>query len=174
MSLAKSIVAIDFFCGAGGLTHGLIKAGIKVLAGVDNEESLRKTYQNNNKSSKFICRDARKINIHALRRLLKITADHKVLYTACTPCQPFSTLNQRQGEDDRKDLLLAFSDIVEQAPPDVILIENVPGLNTKYGRDIYEKFLKKIKNAGFCEENIFSDFLDAHDYYVPQIKKDLF
>lgn len=167
------IKAIDFFCGAGGLTHGLIKAGIKVLAGIDNQESLRQTYEKNNRGAKFICRDARKINIHALRRLLKITDTDKVLYTACTPCQPFSTLNQRQGEDDRKDLLLAFGDIVEQSPPDMILIENVPGLNTKYGRDIYKKFLAKIKNAGFSEENIFSDFLDAHDYYVPQTRKRL-
>lgn len=165
------IKAIDFFCGAGGLTHGLIKAKIKVLAGVDVEENLRQTYENNNKGAKFICRDARKINIHALRRLLKISNKDKVLYTACTPCQPFSTLNQRQGKDDRKDLLLAFGDIVEQAPPDAILIENVPGLNTKYGRDVYKKFLTKIKTAGFPEENIFSAFLDANDYGVPQTRK---
>jgi DNA (cytosine-5)-methyltransferase 1 len=165
------IKAIDFFCGAGGLTHGLIKAKIKVLAGVDIEESLRQTYENNNKGSKFICRDARKINIHALRRLLKITNDDKVLYTACTPCQPFSTLNQHQGEDDRKELLLAFGNIVEQAPPDAILIENVPGLNTKYGRDIYKKFLAAIKRAGFLEKNIYSAFLDANDFNVPQTRK---
>ena len=158
MTSKKPILAIDFFCGAGGLTHGLIKAGIKVLAGVDNEESLRQTYQKNNKGSKFICRDARKINIHALRRHLKISTDHKVLYAACTPCQPFSTLNQHQGEDDRKDLLLAFGDIVEQAPPDVILIENVPGLNTKYGRDIYEKFLVKLKTPDFPKKIFFQTF----------------
>jgi DNA (cytosine-5)-methyltransferase 1 len=165
------IKAIDFFCGAGGLTHGLIKAKIKVLAGVDVEESLRQTYEENNKGSKFICRDAREINIHALRRLLKITENDKVLYTACTPCQPFSTLNQHQGEDDRKDLLLVFGKIVEQAPPDAILIENVPGLNTKYGRDIYNEFLATIKRAGFLEENIYSAFLDANDFGVPQTRK---
>ena len=27
--------AIDFFCGGGGMTHGLCQAGIKVIAGVD-------------------------------------------------------------------------------------------------------------------------------------------
>ena len=173
MTSKKPILAIDFFCGAGGLTHGLIKSGIKVLAGVDNEESLRQTYENGNKGSKFVCRDARKINIHALRRFLKITNEDNVLYTACTPCQPFSTLNQHQGEDDRKDLLLVFGKIVEQSPPDAILIENVPGLNTKYGRDIYEKFLAAIKRAGFSEENIYSDFLDANDFNVPQTRKRL-
>lgn len=173
MTSEKPIVAIDFFCGAGGLTHGLIKAGIKVLAGIDIEESLRETYQNNNEGSEFICKDAQKIDIHALRRRLKITSDDKVLYTACTPCQPFSTLNQHQGEDDRKDLLLAFGEIVKQSPPDAILIENVPGLNTKYGRDIYEKFLATINEAGFPKENIYSEFLDANDFDVPQTRKRL-
>ena len=37
------IKAIDFFCGAGGLTRGLLNAGIKVLAGVDNDERLQET-----------------------------------------------------------------------------------------------------------------------------------
>ncbi|MCW5960087.1 MAG: DNA cytosine methyltransferase [Pyrinomonadaceae bacterium] len=165
------ITAIDFFCGAGGLTHGLLSAGIKVLAGVDVDSSLRLTYEKNNHGAKFVCRDARKINIHALRRFLGITSENRVLYTACTPCQPFSTLNQRQGADDRKDLLVSFGDIVKQAPPDVILIENVPGLNTKYGREIYERFLARIKDAGFPEKNIFSAFLDANDYDVPQTRK---
>ena len=31
----KMYKAIDFFCGGGGMTHGLCQAGIKVIAGVD-------------------------------------------------------------------------------------------------------------------------------------------
>ncbi|HFL8595758.1 TPA: DNA cytosine methyltransferase, partial [Escherichia coli] len=31
----SKIYAIDLFCGAGGLTHGLIQAGIGVIAGID-------------------------------------------------------------------------------------------------------------------------------------------
>ena len=29
------IACVDLFCGLGGLTHGLIKGGIRVIAGVD-------------------------------------------------------------------------------------------------------------------------------------------
>lgn len=165
------IKAIDFFCGAGGLTHGLLKAGISVLAGVDNDKTLRDTYERNNAGAKFVRRDIRKINITALRRYLKIVEGDKVIYAACTPCQPFSTLNQRRGEDERKDLLLSFGAIVEKSPPDVILIENVPGLNTKYGRDIYEKFLEMIERAGFPHEHIQASFMNANDYNVPQTRK---
>ena len=38
------VVCVDLFCGAGGLTHGLISAGVKVRAGVDFEEACRHPY----------------------------------------------------------------------------------------------------------------------------------
>ena len=60
------IKAIDFFCGAGGLTRGLLNAGISVLAGVDNDERLQQTYTHNNKPSRFIASDINAIDIDAL------------------------------------------------------------------------------------------------------------
>lgn len=165
------IKAIDFFCGAGGLTRGMLDAGIKVLAGVDNDPRLRETYETNNSPSRFICRDARTVSIHELRREVGIMEGDRVLYAACTPCQPFSTLNQKHGDDKRKELLITFAEMVAAAPPDFILVENVPGLNTAYGRDVYDRFLKQIESAGFKAENIYAEFIDAHDYGVPQIRK---
>src|SRR3989304_291420 len=128
--------AIDFFCGAGGLTRGLLDAGIVVLAGVDNDAALKDTYEKNTPPSRFICSDIKTVEIAKLRKELGIGETDRVLYAACTPCQPFSTLNRMQGVDDRKDLLLVFAQLVKQAPPDFILVENVPGLNTAYGRDV--------------------------------------
>ena len=48
-----SIKAIDFCCGAGGLTRGLLDADISVVAGVDNDRKLQKTYEHNNAPSRF-------------------------------------------------------------------------------------------------------------------------
>jgi site-specific DNA-cytosine methylase len=39
MSGENQIVAVDLFCGVGGLTHGLIKAGLDVRLGVDLRRS---------------------------------------------------------------------------------------------------------------------------------------
>ncbi|HUI07025.1 MAG TPA: DNA cytosine methyltransferase [Verrucomicrobiae bacterium] len=163
------IKAIDFFCGAGGLTRGLLNAGIRVLAGVDNDETLRETYEKNNKPSRFICRDIKKIDIDLLRQALGITNQDVVLYAACTPCQPFSTLTRMKGRDGRKHLLIEFAKLVQQAPPDYILVENVPGLNTAYGRNIYKKFKRMISRRGF--KRTYSGMLDAKNYGVPQIRK---
>ena len=163
------IKAIDFFCGAGGLTRGLLDAGIEVLGGVDIDERLCKTYTFNNKPSSFICQDIRKLNIHDLRNELGISECDTTLYAACTPCQPFSTLNTLKGEDERKNLLLDFANVVEQYPPDFILIENVPGLHNAYGRDIYQKFQSALKECGFAQTS--EGLLDAKDYGVPQTRK---
>jgi hypothetical protein len=37
--------AIDFFCGGGGMTHGLRQAGIEVIAGVDFDVDAKETYE---------------------------------------------------------------------------------------------------------------------------------
>lgn len=163
------IKAIDFFCGAGGLTRGLLNAGVNVLAGIDNDPLLKLTYEKNNTPSKFISQDIGTINIYDLRKDLSISQDDIVLYAACTPCQPFSTLNRMKGEDDRKVLLLAFAKLVEQSPPDFIVVENVPGLNTKYGKEIYEKFARILEKCRFKEPS--TDFLDAKNFGVPQVRK---
>lgn len=162
------IKAIDFFCGAGGLTKGLLKAGISVLAGVDNDGSLQETYTRNNVQSRFIPRDIKSVNIHELRETLDIQAEDVTLYAACTPCQPFSTLSRLKGEDKRKFLLLAFADIVEKCPPNFILVENVPGLNNGAGKEVYEKFMDVLERCGFAAD---ADLLDAKHFGVPQTRK---
>lgn len=167
--VTTSIKAIDFCCGAGGLTRGLLDAGISVVAGVDNDSRLKDTYEKNNAPSKFVCADLTKIDIDAFRADCDICDDDRVVYAACTPCQPFSTLNQKRGADDRKYLLLAFGELVTHAPPDYIVVENVPGLNTAYGREVYEKFAASIRAVGFS--HVVADMLDAKDYGVPQVRK---
>ena len=164
------IKAIDFFCGAGGLTRGLLDAEIKVLAGVDNDKRLQETYTHNNKPSRFINEDIDAIDIHELREELKIQDEDTTLYAACTPCQPFSTLSRQNWKnDERKILLLTFAEIVKECPPDFILVENVPGLNNGSGKEIYNKFLEILKDCDFSEPA--ADLLDAKHFGVPQTRK---
>ena len=163
------IKAIDFFCGAGGLTRGMLDAGIAVVAGVDNDERLRKTYEVNNAPSRFVAKDIADVDIRHLRDELGIQRMRSpVLYAACTPCQPFSTLNTMKGNDPRKSLLLDFAKLVDACPPDFILVENVPGISNAMSRGIYDEFSKALNRNGFRWDDAK---LDAKDYGVPQTRK---
>ena len=162
------IKAIDFFCGAGGLTRGLLDAGISVVGGVDNDTRLRETYSRNNAPSVFIDKDIREVEIDELRDELGIVPSDVVLYAACTPCQPFSTLNAMKGDDARKSLLMDFARIVAERPPDFIIVENVPGLNNARGREIYQQFAETLKNQKFA---VSADMLDAKFFGAPQTRK---
>ena len=162
------IKTIDFFCGAGGLTKGLLNAGIDVVAGVDNDGRLRNTYERNNKPSRFIEQDIADIDIKALRREVGITATDTTLYAACTPCQPFSTLNRSKDDGNQKALLLEFAAVVAESPPDFVIVENVPGLNNAIGRDIYRQFEAVLDAQGFSAD---ARLLDAKHFGVPQTRK---
>ena len=58
----------------------------------------------------------------------------------------------RKSGDNRKSLLLDFAEIINQAPPDYIIVENVPGLNNGIGKDIYKEFEKTLSRHGFREK----------------------
>lgn len=49
----EDVACVDLFCGAGGLTHGLISAGVRVRAGVDFEEACRHPYEANHEGVAF-------------------------------------------------------------------------------------------------------------------------
>jgi len=163
------VVALDFFCGAGGLSQGLRQAGVKVLAGIDNDPMLARTYEANHGRGSFLAEDVNDIDIDDLRERVGVRPDDVVLYAACTPCQPFSTLNQKRGLDDRKELLLRFGELVRKRPPDYVLVENVPGLKNAYGRDIHLRFLEDLEAAGLTHHD--GAMVDAADYGVPQTRK---
>ena len=50
----NKIKAVDFFCGGGGMSYGMMNAGIEILAGIDYEPECKETYEANIKGAKFI------------------------------------------------------------------------------------------------------------------------
>jgi len=49
-----AVTAVDLFCGVGGLTRGLVDAGIRVAAGYDIDTDCEYGYSHNNVGTKFI------------------------------------------------------------------------------------------------------------------------
>lgn len=168
--IKNGIIAVDFFCGAGGLTRGLLDAGIEVKKGYDNDINLKDTYEKNNRGSKFICSDVSKIRGVDVLKGLNLKKNY-LLLAGCAPCQPFSSmLRAREKEDKRKNLLLEFGRLISEIEPDFVFVENVPGLKNGKGKNIFKLFEDIIKKAEYF---FISDILDAKDYGVPQKRRRL-
>ncbi len=138
------------------MTHGLIKAGIHVLAGIDHEPRCAKTYTQNRNSHGsapvYICKDVfPKSAVYPGGQQLEIAEDIErlireykrksgyrklnLIFAICAPCQPFtkitriemSTGRQFKREND-KNLLLTTASLVARFRPNAVICENVEGL----------------------------------------------
>lgn len=160
------IKAIDLFCGAGGLTHGLKTAGINVVAGYDIEESCRFAFEHNNDSS-FINKDITSLSGEEVTKLFD-DADVTIL-AGCAPCQPFSTYGRTKNKqkDDKWSLLYSFSRIIDECRPDIVTMENVPGL---MAQNIFRDFLQNLEKHGYFVEY---KIVFCPDYGLPQTRKRL-
>ncbi len=142
--LLRRVCAIDLFCGAGGLTHGLLDAGIEVIAGFDIDGRCRYPYEKNNSPAVFKEMSVTELTGQDLAALypgncLRILA-------GCAPCQPFSKYTQGQSSagDDKWGLLYHFGRLVEELLPDIVSMENVPQLQDHKVYDDFNDSLKKL------------------------------
>lgn len=164
-NISKEIHCIDLFCGVGGLTHGLIKGGVKVIAGVDLDPQCRFSYEKNNNSI-FIERDVNKLTGNELADMF---GDSKLrLLAGCAPCQPFSTYS-RKGRRVRNDtkwgLVSDFGRLVKETQPDFVTMENVPQI---LDHQVFKNFLEDLKGY-----EIWYRVVECVDYGVPQTRRRL-
>lgn len=167
----KTIKAIDFFSGAGGMTKGLQLAGIKVFAGIDFEPSCKDTYEKNNNAI-FINKSIVDITSKEIKELFKknTTKNDYTMLAGCAPCQPYSMINTRKKEDDnRKTLLDEFRRVINGVKPHFVLMENVSRLNEE--NPYFSKFIDMLEKNGYKFEY---KVLNAKDYGVAQNRKRLF
>lgn len=119
-------LAVDFFCGAGGTTRGLIDAGGYVIAGVDKDAGCEATYRDpgNNPNAvldrappRFLHRDVfARSDRHPggeqeelMAELDELIGRHRsraprlpLLFAVCAPCQPFTGLSRKGMSEARR------------------------------------------------------------------------
>jgi DNA (cytosine-5)-methyltransferase 1 len=162
----KKIVAVDLFCGAGGLTHGLLKEAIVVKAGFDIDPACQYAFEANNKAS-FVLKDVANVTAKEINSLFA-QGDITVI-AGCAPCQPFSKYTQGwdTSEDDKWSMLYHFGRIVEEVLPDIVTMENVPQLKK---HQVYEDFKNKLQKLGY---HVSSEVVFCPDYGMPQTRQRL-
>ena len=163
--LTLQVRAVDVFCGVGGLTHGLRAAGIQVSAGVDVDPSCRFAYEINNPGAMFIEKDICDICFSDLEEHYGESSIRALV--GCAPCQPFSAHTRRTGCSDNCALVGEFARLIREGMPDLISMENVPGLSR---HDSFRDLVALLKDL---EYDLAFDLLRFQQYGVPQRRRRL-
>jgi DNA (cytosine-5)-methyltransferase 1 len=164
------LVAIDAFCGAGGLSLGLKRAGFLVGAAFDNNEYAVATYRQN-LGEHVLHADIRDMTVKKLVDVAGVDPSCFALIAGGAPCQGFSVQRRNGTDDPRNSLPLAFLKLVLRCKPSFFLFENVPGIRNRHGETILRTLVKDAEASGYiCHNRV----LDAVNYGVPQRRKRLF
>lgn len=163
---SRDISCVDLFCGAGGLTHGLVNSGVKVTAGIDLDPACRYPFEVNNPGAQFVEKSIDK------RLPTKKVASYFVpgtvrVLAGCAPCQPFSTYSHRYDNqrDGKWELLKQFGRFVKGIEPEIVTMENVPAIQR---HPVFESFLRILERREYF---IWHDTVDCAEYGVPQARK---
>lgn len=161
------ISAVDLFCGAGGLSYGLNRAGIRVEAGIDIDEQAEHAFHANNPGARFYRWDVSRKYSSSVEKLFRPGAVR--LLAGCAPCKPFSKLTNGVGEHEDWDLLDYFGRFVRGILPELVTMENVPELADR-GAEVFERFLGVLRS---CEYAIDWKVVRCEDYGIPQSRRRL-
>lgn len=158
---------VDLFCGVGALSHGLLKSGLKIVAGYDVDARCKYAFETNNSAS-FFPRDvgkltATEINWHFSGNMPSVLA-------GCAPCQPFSTYKQRYEEDPRWGLVQKFAELAAQVQPDYVTMENVPALVRYKKGMVFKNFREILIEAGYEVDWVVAK---CEEFGVPQRRRRL-
>lgn len=136
--------AIDLFCGAGGMSEGILQAGFQILFSSDINESVEKTYVNRHEQlglhqgiQTYHHRgDINDLTGHIIREKisnLKIFEGKKVpkidVIFGGPPCQGFSRAGRRNCDDPRNMLFREYLRVVDEVKPNYVVLENVVGMS---------------------------------------------
>lgn len=165
--LGSPISAVDLFCGAGGLTYGLRRAGVRVEAGIDIDPHAAHAYEKNNVGARFLQWDVASKRPSSIAKLF-----HKKsirLLAGCAPCQPFSKLTNGIERHRSWDLLDNFGRFVAGIRPELVTMENVPELANR-GSEVFDRFLRTLRKHGYYVD---WRIVNCSDFGAPQSRKRL-
>lgn len=153
----RELVAIEPFCGAGGIALGLGDAGFAHAWAGELDKHAATTFR-----SMFPGVPVFNGKVETGREADDAVAGREIdLLAGGVPCQPFSTAGRGQGEYDSRDGFPAFLRMTRHLRPRAFLIENVKGLTTRKHAAYFARVLADLRAAGYA---VGWRVLDAADY----------
>lgn len=194
------LYALDFFCGAGGMSEGLLQAGFHILFSNDLSPDVQKTYMNRHEQLGFVqdvnthfhCGDISKLDsefvFEKINNLTFFDENNKPpekidAIFGGPPCQGFSRAGKRRVDDPRNLLFKEYLRIINEIKPRYVVMENVQGFNDTKFYDFVGTTGNQYKNGMTAPEILLNEFdligynvltpqiLDASNFGVPQKRK---
>jgi DNA (cytosine-5)-methyltransferase 1 len=172
----KAFTFIDLFCGCGGFSLGLERAGFQCLAAIDFAVHAITTFRINFPNvPQVLQRDLTQFGPADLAKVLGVS-DVAVI-AGGPPCQGFSTARQRDGanhgplrfiEDDRRQLYREFLKYVGYFKPRVFVMENVLGIQSVAGGEYFTRVQHEARLLGY---RVVAQIADAFALGVPQKRR---
>lgn len=178
---------LSLFCGAGGLDLGFELAGLEAVVGMEESKNAFK-----NKEKFNLIRDKsifhtvyandmftealesfkenmpKHIHLHKkdIRKVKEFPSANIVI--GGFPCPGFSEAGPRLLDDERNFLYIHFIRCLIQVQPEVFVAENVKGMMTLGGGEVFKQIIEDFSAAGY---NVEAKLLNSRDYGVPQIRE---
>jgi DNA (cytosine-5)-methyltransferase 1 len=167
-------IAIDLFCGCGGMSLGLEAAGFDIAAGVEIDPVHSLVHHYNFPYGVTICQDISQLSTQDLLNSIKEKGFKTEidLIAGGPPCQGFSHMGKRQLEDPRNQLVFEYLRIVSEIKPKYFIFENVPGIATGKHKQFLDELTTEFTQFDYSVIQPIQ-VLDASLYGAPQKRKRL-
>ena len=166
-------IAIDFFCGAGGLSLGFQQAGFRIVGGVDFDTHHIAAHAKNFPKSAHIHADICTLTAGSIRKRCGLKPTQVIdVVIGGPPCQGFSLIGKRNSRDPRNRLLGQFCRLIAELKPRYFILENVPGLLCGNSKNVLLRRLRKLSPEYEWVSPI--SVLNAAHFGVPQDRRRLF
>ena len=173
------LLVADLFSGAGGLSHGLEHAGMKVVLGADHYAEANETHAHHF-AGMSVDWDLSEAGVVEQVAKLMIEGGIEVL-AGGPPCQPFSKagrsgirhrvrLGLRDPKDARRDLWRSYLEVVRLAMPRAVIMENVPDMALDREMFILRSVTLDLEHLGY---SVYTRIIQTSDYGVPQFRQRL-
>lgn len=151
--------AVELFCGAGGMSRGLLDAGFDVVGAYDAWPLATENYRHNI-GPHVECVDLKDL-ISVVPKISNLEPD---LLSGGPPCQDYSMAGLRR-EGENASLTLAFAMIVSMVRPEWFIMENVVQAAKSLA---WAEASKLLRRAGY---GLSESRLNASFYDVPQARR---
>lgn len=164
----QRVIGLDVFAGAGGMSLGAARAGVRVHTAVEMNPYASQTYRHNHPETTVLSCDIRGIANFNLE-----AANEQTVIFGGPPCKGFSTSNQRTRTRHNPDnwLFEEFIRVIRMMHPDWVVFENVTGILETDGAFFLDIILESIAACGYT---LSYGILNAADFGVPQSRSRLF